>query len=106
MDHRDFQAAKELYMPLMERETTWKVMAIGATIVSGLAARKALEVGWRTVKKEDPPKNPAASDVAWPDALTWAVTAGIVVGVARLLARRSVGAGWERRQSRRVPRDL
>ena len=93
-------------MPLLERETTWKVMAIGAAIVSGLAAQKALEFGWRTVRHEEPPKNPSASDVSWPDALTWAVSAGIVVGLARLIARRGIGAGWERRQNRRVPRTL
>ena len=46
--------------------------------------------------RSDPPGNPAHHDVAWRDALLWALLTGAVVGVIRLVAQRAAAGAWYR----------
>jgi hypothetical protein len=73
----------------------WKIVAAAFAVPTGIAVRKALETGWRKAKNDDPPKNPAAPDTAWSEALAWAALSGIAVAAARLLAARGAAATWK-----------
>lgn len=77
-------------------DKTWNLVNTAAAIGAALVTRKLLSTGWRRVRGEDPPKNPAASSVGWGDALAWTAATGVAVGVARLLARRGTAAGWKK----------
>lgn len=73
----------------------WKIVAAAFAVPMGIAVRKALETGWRKTRNDDPPKNPAAPDTAWSEALAWAAVSGIGVAAARLLAARGAAATWK-----------
>lgn len=74
----------------------WKVAAVGSAVAAAVATRKALDAGWRAWRKNDPPANPAAPGISWPEALAWAVATGVGAGVARMVAGRGAAAGWQR----------
>jgi hypothetical protein len=63
-------------------------------MLAAMAARKIVSALWRG--RTEPPLNPADRRVSWPEALTWALSAGVGAGVARLIAHRGAAAGWER----------
>ena len=76
-------------------KTAWKLLGLGATIVGGIAARKALVAIWRAARHgEDPPANPAIPGTSWGEALGFAALSGVLVGIARMLASRGAAAGW------------
>lgn len=63
-------------------------------LVPMLAARAARSVagkGYKLIKREEAPRNPADPNVEWRDALIWAAISGIVGGVARMSSRRLLG---------------
>ncbi|MDX1420833.1 MAG: DUF4235 domain-containing protein [Rubricoccaceae bacterium] len=72
-------------------ETTWKAVTFAAAAGAAFATRFVLKHGWRTATGKEPPANPASADTAWSEALTWTVASSLVVGVARLVAKRQAG---------------
>jgi hypothetical protein len=83
-------------MALLDRKTTWLVVAAGAAALGGMAVRQGLNQAWRLAKHDDPPEDPSSWDVEWRDAIVWTVASGVVMGLGRLLARRGAAAGWVR----------
>lgn len=74
----------------------YKVMALVATFVGAMVARKSLTLAWKATTGKEPPANPEHPAVTWAEALSWAVISGAVVGVARLVAQKKVAATWHR----------
>jgi hypothetical protein len=74
----------------------WTAVATGAGALGMMAVRTGLDHAWRYAKEEDPPENPAASDVDWRDAIAWTLATSIVIGLGRLFALRGAAAGWTR----------
>ena len=74
----------------------YKVMAMLATVLGALLARKTLALAWRTATGKEPPANPEHPEVTWVEAVSWAVVSGAVVGLARLVAQKKVAATWHR----------
>ena len=79
----------------MPANTLWKVFATAATLVVGHAARDLTRAGWRSVKRKDPPLNPASNKTSWQEALLWTAFSSLIVGLARLLTRRSAASVWK-----------
>lgn len=75
-------------------KTAWRVVATLAAVLTSVAVRKLLMIGWRAARKSDPPRNPGSPTVTWPEALGWALASGAGVGVGRMLAERGATAGW------------
>ena len=69
------------------------LMAIGG----GVVTRRLLQaLGSKFVPSDhEPPLNPADRRISWPEALIWAVAAGVGAGLGRLVAERAAAAGWE-----------
>jgi hypothetical protein len=78
-----------------KNDVLWKALATGASIAAGIAARNLASAGWRRTAGGDPPANPADPKTSWGEALAWTTTVGVLVGIARLLARRSSAGLWE-----------
>jgi len=78
------------------RRLAWQGVAIASGTVAAAAVRQLAVTTWRTTKHEDPPENPAARDVSWPDALTWTIAVAIGAAVARVVAQRGAAAAWEK----------
>lgn len=96
-------------MGLLDRtlgeERVWDMVALGSAALAGVAIRQALQGGWKLLKRDEPPTNPAARSVGWPDALAWTLAVGAAVGVGRMLAERGAAAGW-RKVRGRYPKGL
>lgn len=83
-------------MGLTMEKIAWKAAAAGAGVLAGLAVRKALMVGWRAARHQDPPANPAAPGTSWGEALAWTMAMAAGMGAAKLVAVRGAAAGWEK----------
>jgi hypothetical protein len=79
----------------MNQEWTWKIVGGLAGVGAGWVARTALQTGWRQLRGEAPPENPASPSTTWPDALLWAAGSGIALAVARLVAQRGAAGAWK-----------
>jgi len=83
----------------------WTVYALGATMVAGVAARKALTTTWKVATGKNPPANPAHPDTSIGEAVAWAAVSGVAVGLARMLASRKA-ANYYRRSTGHLPPNL
>lgn len=78
----------------LDEEQTWEVVAMGSAALAAITARALMRGGWKLVRHNEPPENPAARSVDWREAVAWTVVTGIVVGLMRLFAERGAAAGW------------
>jgi hypothetical protein len=83
----------------------WSAMALGATLLATVAARKAMTTSWKVATGKEPPQNPADPDVSMGEAVAWAVVSGVAIGVARMLASRRA-ANYYRRSTGHLPPNL
>jgi len=83
----------------------WKVYALGATVVAGIAARKAMTTSWKVATGKNPPQNPEHPDVSIGEAVAWAALSGVAVGLARMLASRKA-AEYYRKSTGHLPANL
>ena len=74
----------------------YKIMAAIAALVGAFVARKSLAVAWKTATGKEPPANPEHPAVTWPEAISWAVISGAVMGVARMIAQKKVASTWHK----------
>lgn len=79
----------------MDEDRVWKAVATGAAAGGVALARPLLERTWRLAVGSEPPGNPAHEDVAWREAILWAVVSGAVVGLIRLVAQRAAAGAWQ-----------
>jgi hypothetical protein len=82
----------------------WKVAGAGSAILAGIIANKVVTEVWRRTGRdvEIDPNNP---DVPVKEAIAFAATMGVAMGVARVFAMRQA-AGAYRRAAGELPRDL
>ena len=75
----------------------WKAVSSVAGVVGAVATRKLTNAVWSAFSSSssEPPLNPADRQVSWPEALQWAVAAGVGAGIGRLVSQRVASAGWE-----------
>jgi hypothetical protein len=83
----------------------WSAYALAATVVAGIAARKAITTSWKLATGKEPPANPADPDVSLGEAAAWAIVSGVAVGVTRMLASRKA-ADYYRRSTGHLPPNL
>ncbi|KAE8762986.1 DUF4235 domain-containing protein [Georgenia thermotolerans] len=67
-----------------------RVVTTGALLVSGLVARKVLDVGWKAVTGHQPPQDPDDPGVKMWEVVIFAALSGALVGLTRQLAMRGV----------------
>lgn len=72
----------------------WLGLGLGSAYVASFAVRNLIRAGWRAVKDDDPPLNPASLDTDWGEAVIWTVVTGVTAGLTRLAARRGAAATW------------
>ena len=76
--------------------TAYKILALLASLLGAMVARKTVRFAWKAASGKEPPANPEHPEVTWPEAVGWAVVSGAVVGLARLVAQKKVAASWHR----------
>lgn len=80
------------------RQTTWRIVSTVSGLLGALVARKLMRAVWSAVSdssEDGPILDPADRRFSWREATLWAVTAGIGLGIARLISARVAVAGWE-----------
>jgi hypothetical protein len=85
------------------KQLAWQGVAIVSGTLAATAVRRVAVTTWRTTKHEDPPENPVARDVSWPDALVWTIAVAVGAAVARLVAQRGAAVVWERATGEPIP---
>lgn len=83
----------DLNHSLLDR-AKWLALGVGSAVIASYAVKNLIRAGWRTVKDEDPPLNPASLDTDWNEAIAWTVVTGIAAGLTRLVVRRGAAATW------------
>jgi hypothetical protein len=78
------------------RSTVWKSFATLASVGAAIAARNAATALWQKQVGTQPPVNPADPETDWGEAIAWTVAIGVLVGVARLVARRGAAVAWQK----------
>jgi hypothetical protein len=76
--------------------TGYKILAMIASLLGALIARKLLTTTWKLASGKEPPENPAHPTVTWPEAVSWAVASGATVGLARLIAQKKVADSFHK----------
>ena len=69
-----------------------KLVGIGTGIAVRKVSQKVLTKVWQRTKHTDPPADPNAPGVPWPEALSYAVASGVAIGVARLIATKGAAS--------------
>ena len=92
-------------MESLSEEQRWMLASAGSAIVAAVITRAAARTSWKSLSHERPPRNPAAPETSWPQALAWAVGTGMIVGIARVLGARAATGGW-RKLTGHTPRAL
>lgn len=81
----------------------WKLVGGAAVAGAAFVARKALNGSWRAATGNPPPNNPEDPDVAWTEAVGFALLSGAVIGLAQLLAARNAAKYWRKRRGSLPP---
>ena len=89
---------------VISKKAMWAVVGAGSALIASTAVEHALDAGWRTVRDDEPPRDPSMPDFSWPVALLWTVVSATAVGVAQLAARRGAAGGWKKATGRKPPR--
>ena len=77
-------------------KTLWKVYGRVSTVVAGLAALRAVNLGWRVVTGRKAPATPENPDVAMAEAIVWAVVSGAAAQLAKIVVTRKAVSYWVR----------
>jgi Protein of unknown function (DUF4235) len=80
----------------VDQDKVWNAVATGAAVSAVAASKPAIAQVWRMAFGSEPPGNPAHPDVSWREAILWAVLAGALIGLVRLLAQRGAAGVWHR----------
>jgi Protein of unknown function (DUF4235) len=83
---------------MIGRERMWKLVSTGTGLLCGLLARKLMRTGYTALRKDaaaPSPFDPTKARFSWPNAVMWGATAGIGLGIARVVSARVAAFGWE-----------
>ncbi|MFB9376152.1 DUF4235 domain-containing protein [Kineococcus gynurae] len=83
----------------------WKLVGPGAGFIATAVANRVVKKAWVGITKSPPPDNPEDPDVAWKEAVVWALASGAIIGITRLLVERQA-AVWYRNTFNEAPPGL
>ncbi|MEI5673896.1 MULTISPECIES: DUF4235 domain-containing protein [Nocardioides] len=83
----------------------WSAFSLVSALGAAALAKKAADATWKVTTGRKPPENPADPDVEIWEAVAWAVTSGVLVGLARMLAQRRA-ASYYARSTGHLPPEL
>jgi hypothetical protein len=72
----------------------YKLVGIGAGLVTAKVAEAALNAVWDRTKGSQPPDDPADPRTTWGEALSWAAASGVALAVGRLVATKGTASAW------------
>ena len=85
-----------------DQDTAYSALSTVAAIGAGIATRKVLTRMWTDATGREPPNDPTDPGVGWREALSWAASAGVAVGVGRVVGRRLAAGAYEKASGKQV----
>lgn len=78
----------------MLAKRVWTILASISAALAAVAAKHALEFVWRKLTGKAPPDDVESPRTNWADALRYAFLSGVILALARVVARRFAAEGW------------
>jgi hypothetical protein len=72
----------------------WKLIGGVTTAVAAAVARKALEGAYKGATGNEPPEKPENPEVAFGEAVLWAVASAVSIALIRLVVERAAAGAW------------
>lgn len=85
-----------------DQGTAYRALSTVAAIGAGIATRNIMQRVWTDATGQEPPNDPTDPGVGWREALTWAASAGVAVGVGRVIGRRLAAGAYEKASGKQV----
>jgi hypothetical protein len=82
----------------VEVDAVWAMASSMAGMLAVGLAMKIMTRSWAKARGRVP-SDPVRTETSWGEATAWAVSTGVVMGVARLAAQRGVAAFFQRRRT-------
>ena len=83
---------------MIGQKRLWKLQSTITAILGALIAKKLIKATFRVVRKDKAPAavfDPTSAGFSWPDVVVWAATAGVGLGVAKVVSAHVAAIGWE-----------
>ena len=90
---------------MLREDHTLALTTLAAAALATMMVTQLTDRGWRLAFGQAPPDNPAAPSVSWGEALLYSASTGLLIGLARMAAKRVATSGLENRLGHR-PRGL
>lgn len=84
----------------------WRVVSTVTTLLGAAVAQRALSTLWRATTGTRPPDAPENPETRLVEAVSYAVVAGAVLNVARVVATRQAARFFARRNGGQLPKAL
>ena len=84
----------------IKKRLAYQVLTYAAAMGASALASRSANQGWKLVRREAPPLNPAARQTSWKAALSFAAITGALGAVAGVASRRAVAAAWRAKVGR------
>jgi subtilisin family serine protease len=84
----------------------WRLLATLATFAAAVVAQRALTTGWRAATGHNPPGLPESPQTRLGEAIAYALIAGAVLNVARVIATRQAARYFAARSGGQLPKAL
>jgi len=82
-------------MAVTDRGLAWRAVGGLSGLAAGMISRMLVGAVWRRLKGAEPPGTPVSPRIGWSDALTWAISSGIAIAVARVVGQRGAAEAWK-----------
>jgi hypothetical protein len=80
------------------RQRAWRLVSTIAGLLGAAIAKRLLRAGYHAIRKDPEapsPFDPGSVGFSWPNAIAWAVAAGVGLGIAKVVSARVAVVGWE-----------
>jgi hypothetical protein len=84
----------------IRKRLAYQALTYAAALTASALASRGANQGWKIVRREAPPLNPASYKTSWKSALTFAAITGAVGAVAGVASRRAVAGAWRAKVGR------
>ena len=85
-------------MAIISRERGWKLLSVGTGVLAGMLAKRLMRATYQAISKDSArstPFDPNNPRFSWLDAMLWAPSVGVGLGIAKIVSARIAAFGWE-----------
>ena len=84
----------------IRKRLAFQALTYAAAMTASAIAGRGANQGWKLVRKEPPPLNPASRKTSWKAAMSFAAISGALGAVAGVASRRAIAGAWRAKVGR------